>query len=135
LCDLFICRFIYVPAPHTVDVIGDHLYESLVEWNLDEKLSAVTLDNCTTNDAVIPYLVRNIGKEKLINGENLLHMRCSAHILNLIVKEGLEKLKGAIENIRDNVAYWTATPKRIEKFEEIARFVKLDEETTKKDRT
>jgi hypothetical protein len=132
LCDLFICRFIYVPAPHTVDVIGDHLYESLVEWNLDEKLSAVTLDNCTTNDAVIPYLVRNIGKEKLINGENLLHMRCSAHILNLIVKEGLEKLKGAIENIRDNVAYWTVTPKRIEKFEEIVRFVKLDEETTKK---
>jgi hypothetical protein len=132
LCDLFICRFIYVPAPHTADVIGDHLYESLVEWNLDEKLSAVTLDNCTTNDAVIPYLVRNIGKEKLINGGKLLHMRCSAHILNLIVKEGLEKLKGAIENIRDSVAYWTATPKRIEKFEEIARFVKLDEETTKK---
>jgi hypothetical protein len=132
LCDLFKCRFIYVPAPHTADVIGDHLYESLVEWNLDEKLSAVTLDNCTTNDAVIPYLVRNIGNEKLINGGKLLHMRCSAHILNLIVKEGLEKLKGAIENIRDSVAYWTATPKRIEKFEEIARFVKLDEETTKK---
>jgi hypothetical protein len=59
--------FIYVPAPHTADVIRYHLYESLVEWNLDEKLSAVTLDNCTTNDAVIPYFVRNIGKEKLIN--------------------------------------------------------------------
>jgi hypothetical protein len=24
------CRFIYVPAPHTVAVIGDELYESLV---------------------------------------------------------------------------------------------------------
>jgi hypothetical protein len=119
-------RFIYVPTPHTAEVIGEELYGSLVEWNLDEKLSTVTLDNCTTNDAVIPILVRNIGKDKLLNDGKLLHMRCSAHILNLIVKDGLEVLKDAIENIRDSVAYWTATPKRIEKFEEIAKFVKVN---------
>jgi len=123
-------RFIYVPAPHTAEVIGEELYDSLVQWNLDEKISAITLDNCTTNDAVIPLLVRNIGRHKLLNDGKLLHMRCSAHILNLIVKEGLEVLKDAIENIRDSVAYWTATPKRIEKFEEIAKFVKV-EATTK----
>jgi len=81
----------------------------LVEWNLDEKISSVTLDNCTTNNDVIPYLVRNIGKQKLLNDENLLHMRYSAHILNLIVNDGLEVLKDAIENIRDSVAYWTST--------------------------
>ncbi|CAN6270664.1 unnamed protein product [Urochloa humidicola] len=127
-----IMRFIYVPAPHTADVIGDILYESLVEWNLDEKLSAITLDNCTTNDAVTPYLLRNIGKHKMLNDGKLMHMRCSAHILNLIVKDGLDVLKAAIENIRDSVAYWTATPKRIEKFEEIAKFVKVDEKAAAK---
>jgi hypothetical protein len=104
----------------------------LVEWNLDEKLSAITLDNCTTNDTVIRYLLRNIGRHKLLNDEKLMHMRCSAHILNLIVKDGLDELKDAIENIRDSVAYWTATPKRIEKFEEIARFVKIDEKAAKR---
>jgi len=46
------------------------------------------------------------------------------------VKDGLEVLKDAIENISDSVAYWTATPKRAEKFEEIAKFVKV-EATTK----
>lgn len=56
-------------------------------------------------------------------------MRCSAHILNLIVKDGLEVLKDVIENIRDSVTYWTATPKRIEKFEEIAKFLKIDMKT------
>jgi len=35
-------------------------------------------------------------------------------------------LKDAIENIRDSVTYWTATPKRVEKFEEIADFVKVE---------
>ncbi|XP_072149507.1 zinc finger BED domain-containing protein RICESLEEPER 2-like [Setaria viridis] len=78
-----IMRFIYVLAPHTHDVIGDELYESLVNWNLDEK-------------------------------------------------DGLEMLKDAIENLRDSVAYWTATPKRIEKFEEIAKHgVDCEDEVTK----
>ena len=110
-------RFAYVPAPHTAEIISDELYDSSVQWNLDEKISAITLDNCTTNDAVIPLLVRNIGRHKLLNDGKLLHMRYSAHILNLIVKDGLEVLNDAIENIRDSVAYWIATPKRVEKFE------------------
>ena len=67
--------FIYVPTPYTTKVIGEELYDSLVEWNLDEKISSITLDNCTANDAVIPLLVRNIGRHKLLNDGKLLHMR------------------------------------------------------------
>jgi hypothetical protein len=58
----FICMFIYVPTPHTTEVIAEELYDSLVEWNLDEKVSTLTLDNCTTNDAAIPLIMRKIGK-------------------------------------------------------------------------
>jgi hypothetical protein len=122
-------RFIYVPAPHTADVICEELYEALVYCNLDEKISTVTLDNCTTNDAVIPSLVRKIVKSKLMNDGKVLHMRCCAHILNLIVKDGLEPLKEEIEHIRESVAYWTATPKGIEKFEEVVKFVKVNMKT------
>lgn len=50
-----------------------------------------------------------------------IHMRCSAHILNLIVKIGLEVIKVAIDNIRESVSYWTTTAKRSEKFEEACR--------------
>ena len=112
-----------MPSPHTHEVIGDELYDSLVDWNIDEKVSTITLDNCSSNDATIPYLVRKIGKTKLMADGKFLHMRCCAHILNLIVKDGLEKLNDAIENFRDSVAYWTATPKRVEKFEEITKYV------------
>jgi hypothetical protein len=84
----------------------------LVQWNLDEKISTITLDNRNINDAIIPFLVRSIGRHKLQNDGKLLHMHCSAHILNLVVKDGLVVLKDATENIHDSVAYRTTTPKR-----------------------
>jgi hypothetical protein len=55
----------------------------------------------------------------------LLHMRCVAHILNLIVRDSLEVIKDSIAKICESVAYWTATPKRIKKFEESVKHVKV----------
>ncbi|CAA0827060.1 Unknown protein, partial [Striga hermonthica] len=120
-----IMRFIYVPAPHTANIISDKLYDAFVEWNVDEKISTVTMDNCSTNDAVIPVLINKIGSDKLMLNGQILHMRCCAHILNLIVRDGLDVIQPAIAKIRDSVAFWTATPKRVEKFEEIAKYVKV----------
>ncbi|CAN1126431.1 Putative AC transposase [Linum perenne] len=52
-------------------------------------------------------------------------MRCCAHILNLIVKDGLDVLKGGIEKIRDSSNYWIATPKRVEFFQESAKQLRI----------
>jgi hypothetical protein len=65
------------------------------------------------------------GKKPLLGGK-LLHMRCSAHILNLIVKDGLEVMGSGIEKIRNSVAFWYATPKRHERFQEIAAQVNVE---------
>jgi hypothetical protein len=70
-------------------------------------------------------------KNNLIVDGKLLHIRRCAHILNLIVKDGLDELKYVIENIRDIAAYWTAAPKRVEKFEEIAKHCKVKIEQKK----
>jgi hypothetical protein len=55
----------------------------------------------------------------------LMHMRCVAHIINLIVKDGLgakdamgvKVVEEAIGRIRETIAFWSATPKRHERFE------------------
>ncbi|XP_023732209.1 zinc finger BED domain-containing protein RICESLEEPER 4-like [Lactuca sativa] len=48
-------RFVYVPCPHTSEVLTDVLIDALMEWNVDTKLSTITMDNCTKNDALIAY--------------------------------------------------------------------------------
>lgn len=119
-------RFIYVPAPHTSERLCQVLVECLMDWNIDSKLSTITLDNCAANDKMIDLVKNKLQLESLIKDGSLLHMRCSAHILNLIVKEGLQVVKDGVEKIRESVGYWNGTPKRHEKFEETARQLKIN---------
>ncbi|KAL2533125.1 Zinc finger BED domain-containing protein DAYSLEEPER [Abeliophyllum distichum] len=121
-----VMRFIYVPCPHTAESLSTTLYESLLDWNIDGKLSTLTVDNCSTNDAMINILVDNkLCSDSLLANSDFFHMRCCAHILNLIVKEGLENIEGSVEKIRDSVSFWTSTPKRWKKFENTARQLKI----------
>lgn len=118
---IFLCRFIHVQARHTSQVLCDVLLRCLMDLNLERKLSALTVDNCTTNDRMIQLLLDKLDKNDLLMGGKLFHMRCTAHILNLIVKEGLSVISEGVAKIRASVAFWTVTPQRREKIKEISR--------------
>ncbi|CAN1815408.1 Putative AC transposase [Linum perenne] len=118
-------RFIYVPAPHTSDRLAKYLVECLMDWNVDSKVSTITLDNCSTNDKMIESIKKKLALSLLIKDGSLLHMRCFAHILNLIVKDGIDVVKDGIDKIRESVSYWIATPKRLEFFHETAKQLKI----------
>ncbi|KAL0415434.1 UNVERIFIED_CONTAM: putative AC transposase [Sesamum latifolium] len=105
-----ILRFAFVPAPHTTEVLADMLVETLMDWNIDRRLSTITVDNCTTNDAMINHLLDKLPTNAMPLDGKLLHMHCCAHILNLIVKDGLDIIDSSIERIRDSVVYWIASP-------------------------
>ncbi|XP_073276687.1 zinc finger BED domain-containing protein DAYSLEEPER-like isoform X2 [Primulina huaijiensis] len=59
-------RFIYVPCPHTAEVLANSLVDCLLDWNLDRKLSTLTIDNCTTNDAMIELMLDKLPPSSLI---------------------------------------------------------------------
>ncbi|CAN1755842.1 Putative AC transposase [Linum perenne] len=92
-------RFLYVPAPHTSVRLANRLCASLLDWNIDSKLSAITLDNCTINDSMVSIIRNKLVPSNLLMDGSLLHMRCSAHILNLIVRDGLDVIKDGIDKI------------------------------------
>jgi hypothetical protein len=47
-------------------------------------------------------------------------MCCVAHIINLIVKDGINVMDKGIKRVGDSVGFLSATPKRHEHFESIA---------------
>ena len=74
-----------MPSPHTKEVLSSVLIDTLLEWNIDRNLSIVTMDNCSTNDAVIKIILDKLQRGALIMRRSMLHMRCAAHVLSLIV--------------------------------------------------
>ena len=105
------------PAPHIGEIISDVLYEVLQDWQIEKKVSTMTLHNCTTNDNLMCCMQDKLPLSSLMLDDKLLQMRCAAHIINLIVKDGMSVMDEGIERVRDSVGFWRATPKRHERFE------------------
>jgi len=92
----------------------------LVEWNIEDKLFAVTFDNTSNNNAMMKLLKSNLLEKKMLLGKGkLLHQRCAAHVLNLICKAGLEIINPIVHKIRESVKYVQGSTSRKQKFEEI----------------
>lgn len=62
----------------------------------------VTLDNSSSNDSVVSYLKDNFSRlGKLFFNGKVFRVRCSGHILNLMVQDGLHEIKDVIQNIQE----------------------------------
>ncbi|KAF3619889.1 hypothetical protein FXO38_32680 [Capsicum annuum] len=76
---------------HKGETIAKGIEACLLGWGI-KNLFTVTLDNATTNDTTIKHLKARIDDWKgVILGNEFLHVRCNAYILNIIIKEGLDK--------------------------------------------
>ena len=69
-----------MPCPHTSETLSKALMDCLFDWNVDRKLSSLTVDNCTMNDALINIILGKLSSSSLILIESFFHMRCCAHI-------------------------------------------------------
>ncbi|CAN1853526.1 Zinc finger BED domain-containing protein RICESLEEPER 2 [Linum perenne] len=106
--------------------IAHILATCLEEWNLTNLMS-VTVDNASANDTAIRCL-----KDKQINvwGTGLLegkymHMRCIAHITNLIVSHGLSHMGMSVRRVREAVKYVRSSPTRAARFKDCAVFKRI----------
>ena len=86
-------------------MLTEVLIDAMLGWNVDSRLFAIIVDSCSTNDSMIGKIKAKLSVDCLLNDRSLLHMRCVAHILNLIVRIGLDVIKHAIDNVRDSVVF------------------------------
>lgn len=54
----------------------------------------------------------------MVLGGDCLHMRCYAHILNLIMKDGLHEVNHSVSAIRNGVVYVRSSCHRLNSFEQ-----------------
>lgn len=85
----FIIRFKYI-TDHKGATISRVLLECLPEWGI-ERIFTITVDNATANTSALSKFQRALQSRRadsLVLSGDFIHMRCYAHIITLIVKEG-----------------------------------------------
>ena len=88
-------------SSHKGETIGILIEKCLLSWGI-EKLFTITVDNASTNDVAIGYLKKKFGHRGgcILNGK-YIHMRCVAHIVNLIVSDGLKEMNKSIARVSE----------------------------------
>ncbi|KAL8548206.1 hypothetical protein ACS0TY_007504 [Phlomoides rotata] len=117
-----VLNFYDVPPPHSGVCISDALHKCLVEWGIENKIWTITVDNASYNDVAIRTLKGSLSyKNTLPIGGKIFHVRCCAHILNLLVQDGISEIENVITKVRESVKYITASESHINLFTEIAK--------------
>ena len=81
-----IISFRLINAPHSGKNIASLINDEIIDFGIRDKILTITLDNAANNDAAIHRLKRYWQVKK--DHAKIFHVRCCAHILNLIVKDG-----------------------------------------------
>ncbi|CAN0925081.1 Putative AC transposase [Linum grandiflorum] len=106
--------------------IGEAIAICLEEWNL-KNIFCITTDNATANDTAIVHLKKKFATwGDSIFGGKYLHMRCVAHILNLIVSDGLEEVDMSVRRVREAVRWVRSSPARILACKKCVVFKQMD---------
>lgn len=121
-----VLNFIELDPPHTGVEIAQAIFECITEWNIEDKVISITLDNASNNDSAVGKL-----KDKFIaRGSSqfmpqYFHVRCCSHIVNLIVNDGLAPLGPLLVNLRETCKYFKKSPSRMHRFREVCKQIAL----------
>jgi len=73
--------------PHTAEVIKDLLMTIIEDFGIEEKVLALTTDNASSMVKAFSLLEMEMCTKY---NRAIFHIRCSAHVINLAVQEGLQ---------------------------------------------
>ncbi|XP_050104701.1 zinc finger BED domain-containing protein RICESLEEPER 2-like [Malus sylvestris] len=111
-----------------IDTIIAKFNESyLLEWGID-KVMTITVDNASANKVALDQLMTKTNRwenSQAILGDRYLHVRCIAHITNIIVSHRMKRLNNGLLAIRNCARFVRSFPQRLELFRQAVNKVKL----------
>ncbi|KAH9669822.1 BED-type domain-containing protein [Citrus sinensis] len=102
--------------PHAITVAGLAKLLSRTQ----EPVFAVTVDNVSANEGAVRYLKDRLSTwrdDSLVLNGDYMHVCCCAHILNLIVNEGLKEMDASIVSVRNAMKYVRSSTARMQAFQ------------------
>ncbi|XP_062170981.1 zinc finger BED domain-containing protein RICESLEEPER 2-like [Alnus glutinosa] len=106
--------------------IAEELRKCFGDWGIEDKVFIITVDNAKANDTAIIILKDDFElREVLPIGGRLFHVRCCAHITNLLVQVGLAEIGDIVDSVREGIKYIVASEGRLRKFSDIAKRLQL----------
>ncbi|KAM1010700.1 hypothetical protein ACFX2C_046151 [Malus domestica] len=119
-----ILNFIVADSSDTEDKHSEIIMTSLIEWDVDRKLSSMTFDSYSTNDNIVIRIRDRLSQNKLLycNGR-LFDVCCAANVLYMMFQDALEALCEITDKIRGSIRYVKSSQASQAKFDEIAQQV------------
>jgi hypothetical protein len=122
-----VLNFSFMAPPHNGSSLCKKVLNMIQEWGIDTKIFSITLDNASANDNFVLLLKDQLNlKKALVSSGEFFHLRCCAHILNLIVQDGLKEIDGALQKARDCVKYVKGSQVRKQKFMHAVNQMSID---------
>ncbi|GJY76854.1 zinc finger BED domain-containing protein RICESLEEPER 2-like protein [Tanacetum coccineum] len=109
----------------TLEIQIDSVITFLRQWGIENKVFTITLDNATNNNGLVDCLKDQLGYDALVCNGEFIHVRCCAHVLNLIVQSGLKVIEESIKTVRESVKFVRGSAARKIKFLECVARLKL----------
>ncbi|CAH9107844.1 unnamed protein product, partial [Cuscuta europaea] len=116
-----IIKFAALPPSLDGSSLADEILLCFGEWKIGHKVFSFTVDNASYNDTMIASLKKHLLRKNtlLLNG-NFVHIRCSCHIINLLVQAGLKLIDDVVIKIRKTVTHLRHSMPKNKKIYEIA---------------
>ncbi|XP_058757512.1 zinc finger BED domain-containing protein RICESLEEPER 2-like [Vicia villosa] len=122
-----VLSFKNVPPPHSGEVLCRELIKVMNDWGIRDKVAYIYVDNASANDNCIARLKRDYSRRRNLPLDGkLFHVRCCAHILNLLVQDGLYMIKVTVDKIRNGVKYLLNSETRCKAFKKFVDELQLE---------
>jgi hypothetical protein len=98
------------------------------DWKIIDKVAFTTVNNTSSNNVAVSHvksiLIKQSPNALELNGQ-FFHMRCAAHVINLLVKDGLKNMLESIIKLQDSVQYSKSTPSRKHSFQDAIKSARM----------
>lgn len=118
-----ILNFMLVSS-HIGNALTDSVGSCLSNWNMENKLFSITLDNGSSNDGISSNLRGHLSNKNALVLNGQLFVASYAHILNVIVQDGLGAVHEIMYKVRESIKYVKSLPEG--NFAEVAQQLQIE---------